>query len=560
MKKQWWHNKVAYQIYPKSFKDSNGDGIGDIPGIIQKLDYLKELGIDIIWVSPVYQSPMVDQGYDISDYYAIDSRFGTMEDMECLIAEAKKRDMHIVMDLVVNHCSDKHEWFIKAMQEPEGKYGKYFYIKEGEDGNPPNNWRADFGGSCWEKMPGYENKFYYHTFAKEQPDLNWENPEVREEIYRMINWWFEKGIAGFRLDAITNIKKLLTWESLPADAADGMAGVGRTVRLAKGIGEFLNELKARCFVPHNAFTVGEVWNIDITSESIEEYIGENGYFSTMFEFEHTSTTMNGTSWCDNTPFEFRKWRDVVLNNQVFIKDIAYEANIIENHDKPRGASTFIPEEDYSFESVTALATLSMMLRGIPFIYQGQEIGMRNCRFPSVEAYDDVSTKDQYMRAMEKGFSEAEALESCYRQSRDNARTPMQWSAEENAGFTEGTPWLPINPNYQKINVAANEAGDKTILNFYKTLIEFRKNLKNEDILITGSLEPAYTTEEHAFAYYRVSEDGKKRWLVFSNFQNKEQTYKITEEFSRVLLNNYSELHKFSEGYKFLPYQTVILEL
>ena len=443
MKKQWWHNKVAYQIYPKSFYDANGDGIGDIKGITSKLDYLKDLGIDIIWISPIYASPMVDQGYDVSNYYEIDPCFGTMEDFDALLVEAKKRDMHILMDLVVNHCSDQHEWFQKAMKDPDGEYGKYFYIMDGKDGNPPNNWRATFGGSCWDKIPGYENKFYYHTFAKEQPDLNWENKTVREEIYKMVNWWLEKGISGFRIDAIINIKKELTWASLPPDSEDGSAGI--TNRQVHGVGEFLGELRDRCFKPYDALTVGEVFNT--TPEQLEEFVGDDGYFSTMFDFNPYMTTFTGAHWCDNVPFEFKKWRDVVLENQVYVNDLAFEANIIENHDESRGASYFIPEEDYSYESVTSLAMIVVLLKGLPFLYQGQEIGMRNCYVTSADAYEDIHTIDEYKQALARGYSEEEALKICYRYSRDNGRTPMQWNPEENAGFTTGTPWFQLNPNY-----------------------------------------------------------------------------------------------------------------
>lgn len=557
MKKQWWHNKIAYQIYPKSFLDTNGDGIGDLKGILKKLDYLKELGVDILWICPVYASPMVDQGYDISDYYSIHPCFGTMEDFEELLTEAKKRDMHILMDLVVNHCSDQHEWFQKALKDPEGKYGKYFYIMEGDHGKAPNNWRAEFGGSCWEKLPGYENKFYFHTFAKEQPDLNWENPEVREEIYQMVNWWLEKGISGFRIDAIINIKKDLSWASLPADSPDGTVSVFQTNQRAHGIGEFLSELRDRCFKPHNAFTVGEVFNT--TPEQMEEFIGENGYFSTMFEFEHCLTTYAGAHWCDSVPFEFKKWRDVVLNNQVFVNDLAFQANIIENHDQTRGVSYFIPEEDYCYESVTALAVLMLLLKGIPFIYQGQEIGMRNCHFASAEDYEDISTREQYRQALEKGFTDQEAMKVCYRYSRDNARTPMQWNGEKNAGFTEGEPWFFVNPDYETINVERDLKAEKSVYRFYQKLIRLRKLPEYEDILVEGDTKPVYTEEEGIFAYERVSRKNKKV-LIISNYQNFAYELKQTAAYEKVLLNNYEQLEATKDSLFLKPYQTVVLEM
>ena len=574
MKKQWWHNKIAYQIYPKSFLDTNGDGIGDLGGIIEKLDYLKDLGIDIIWISPIYASPMVDQGYDVSDYYKINPCFGTMEEFDHLLAEAKKRDMHILMDLVVNHCSDQHEWFQKAIADPDGKYGKYFYIMEGKDGNPPNNWRAAFGGSCWDKVPGYDNKYYFHSFAKEQPDLNWENEEVREDIYKMVNWWLDKGISGFRIDAIINIIKDLTWKSQPADCQDGMVSVFEVNKNVRGIGRFLGELRDRCFKPHNAFTVGEVFNT--TPDQLEEFIGDNGYFSTMFEFEHCLSTMNGPHWCDSLDFDFKKWRDLVLNNQVYVNDLAFQANIIENHDQTRGASYFIPEEDYSYESVTALATLMLLLRGIPFIYQGQEIGMRNCHFSSADYYEDISTQEEYKQALAKGHSPGSAMKTCYQYSRDNGRTPMQWSGEKHAGFTSGEPWFYVNPNYVDINVEANEKADKSILKFYKELIALRKNPEYESMLVDGVLKPILMEEDEIFAYERVSEAGEKI-TVISNFANAEKeldlTRMVNDNFSldsekllhtpisvyQILLNNYENVNLDAEKLILRPYQTIVFQ-
>ena len=342
MKKKWWHEKIGYQIYPKSFLDTNGDGVGDLTGVIEKLPYLEQLGVDILWLSPVYPSPMVDNGYDISDYENIDPRFGTLEDMDRLIAEAKKKNISIIMDLVVNHCSDHHAWFQKAIADPKGPYGDYFYLKEGKDGKEPNNWRSYFGGSVWEKLPGQENLYYYHAYAKEQPDLNWENPALREEIYKMVNWWLDRGIAGFRIDAIINIKKDLTWEDLPVDGPDGRGFLTNSItRMQKrdggtknGIGVFLRELKERCFAPHDAFTVGEVFEVD--REQLEEFIGEDGYFSTMFAFDPIQSYKKGTCQCEfDRNMNPDEWKQDVFVNQKLLGDIAFEANIIENHDMAR---------------------------------------------------------------------------------------------------------------------------------------------------------------------------------------------------------------------------------
>ncbi|MDD7023332.1 MAG: alpha-glucosidase, partial [Oscillospiraceae bacterium] len=444
MEKKWWHDKVAYQIYPKSFLDTNGDGIGDLRGIINKLDYLKELGIDIVWISPVYCSPLVDQGYDISDYYNIDPRFGTMEDMDELLREAKKRDIHILMDLVVNHCSDQHEWFQKALKDPDGEYGKYFYIREGKDGNPPCNWRSYFGGSAWEPIPGTD-KYYLHLFAKEQPDLNWENPKVRREIYKMINWWLDKGLAGFRIDAIINIKKDLRFRDFPADRPDGLCSCFVMLAESGGPGEFLRELKRETFDRYDAFTAGELFNYK--EEDLPDYIGADGYFSTIFDFSSETAGGSEKGWYDRRKISPDEYRDILYRVQHITEGMGFMANIIENHDEPRGVSRYLPEGECTEDAKKMLATVMMMLRGLPFIYQGQEIGMTNCAFPSIEDIDDINSRDEYQVAVRAGCSKEEALKAIERYSRDNCRTPFQWSAEENAGFTSGKPWLMVNPNY-----------------------------------------------------------------------------------------------------------------
>ena len=328
MKKKWWHDKVAYQIYPKSFLDTNGDGIGDLGGIISKLDYLKELGIDIIWLSPIYKSPFVDQGYDISDYYAIAEEFGTMEQFEELLAEAKKRDMYIIMDLVINHCSDQHEWFQKALADPEGEYADYFYFRKGKNGNPPSNYRSYFGGSCWEPVPGTD-LYYLHMFAKEQPDLNWENPVVRKKLYEMVNWWLEKGLAGFRIDAIINIKKDLTFSDLDPDGPDGLANCWRMVENVDGVGIFLEDLKKHTFQKYDAFTVGEVFNMK--EGELADFIGENGHFSTIFDFSAHMLSEGEHGWYDAPPVDFKEWRKAISDSQLRVQTCGLEANIIENH-------------------------------------------------------------------------------------------------------------------------------------------------------------------------------------------------------------------------------------
>lgn len=532
MEKKWWHDKTAYQIYPKSFLDTNGDGIGDLRGIISKLDYLKDLGIDIIWLSPIYKSPFVDQGYDISDYYAIAEEFGTMEEFDELLAEAKKRDMHIIMDLVINHCSDKHEWFQKALADPEGEYGDYFYFRKGKNGNPPSNYRSYFGGNCWEPVPGTD-MYYFHMFAKEQPDLNWENPKLRQEIYNMVNWWLEKGLSGFRIDAIINIKKDLAFPNLEPDGADGMASCWRMVENAEGVGELLEDLKKHTFQKYDAFTVAEVFNMK--KGELNQFIGENGHFSTIFDFSAHSLSEGQHGWYDAPDIDFKKWRETVAKSQLEVEKYGFEANIIENHDEPRGVSRFLPEYGKNPAGSKMLGTISVLLRGIPFIYQGQEIGMQNALWNNVEEFDDINTKDQYQLARAAGLSNEDALYVCGKMSRDNARTPMQWSGGKNAGFTLGTPWLKVNSNYPEINVENQEKDSNSVLNYYRKLVALRKSPAYREVFTYGRFVPAYEDTESVMAYYRVEE--KKRIMVAGNFGKETVELKLDFPVKTALLSN-----------------------
>lgn len=538
MERKWWHDKVAYQIYPKSFLDTNGDGIGDLRGIISKLDYLKSLGIDIIWLSPIYKSPFVDQGYDISDYYAIAEEFGTMEEFDELLAEAKKRDMHIIMDLVINHCSDKHEWFQKALKDPDGEYADYFYFRKGKNGNPPSNYRSYFGGSCWEKVPGTD-KYYLHMFAKEQPDLNWENEKLRQKLYEMINWWLDKGLSGFRIDAIINIKKNLDFPDFEPDAEDGLAACYKMVESAEGVGELLEELKNNTFKKYDAFTVGEVFNMK--PEELPEFIGENGHFSTIFDFCAQCLSDGAHGWYDAPEIDFDKWRKTILGSQLETEKYGFKANIIENHDEPRGASRFLPKHAQNPAGIKMLGTVSVLLRGIPFIYQGQEIGMQNAKWNSIDEYDDISTKDQYKAALAAGLSKEQALAACGRMSRDNARTPMQWSDEANAGFTTAKPWLKVNENYKAINVAAQEKDPSSVLNYYRRLVALRKSDEFKELFTYGRCVPAYEDTDGIMAYYR--EDENKRVLVVANFGSKEAQIRLDGSVKKVLLSNTNDAEK-----------------
>ena len=513
MEKKWWHDKVAYQIYPKSFMDSNGDGIGDLQGVISKLDYLKELGVDILWLSPIYQSPLADEGYDISDYYAIDPRFGSMADMEELIAETKKRGMTILMDLVVNHCSDEHEWFKKACADPEGKYGKFFYLRDkDQEGKLPTNWRSYFGGPCWEQLAGTD-KLYLHVFHKKQPDLNWENPELREEVYKNIRWWMEKGIGGFRIDAIINIKKPAEFRDYPADREDGLCSIINMLKDARGIGEFLGEMRDKAFKPYDAFTAGEVFNEK--EEELPLFIGENGYFSTMFDFSVEMYEREGRGWFDKRPVDINAFRECMFSAHKKIGDIGFYSTIIENHDEPRGASRLLSDGIRNESAKKALATVYFMRRGLPFIYQGQEIGMENKKIRSVEELDDISSIDAYKVAIDAGLTKEEALETLTSHSRDNARTPMQWSGEAHAGFTTGEPWLKENPNYTSINVEEQQGREDSVLSYYKKLIALRKDPAYKETIVYGDFVPCENCGDNLIAYLRKGES--QTILVAGNF-------------------------------------------
>lgn len=542
MERKWWHDKVAYQIYPKSFLDTNGDGIGDLRGIISKLDYLKELGVDIIWLSPIYKSPFVDQGYDISDYYAIAEEFGTMEEFDELLAETKKRGMYLIMDLVINHCSDQHEWFQKALKDPAGEYGDYFYFRKGKEGNPPSNYRSYFGGSCWEPVPGTD-LYYFHMFAKEQPDLNWENPTLRNKLYEMINWWLDKGLAGFRIDAIINIKKDPNFPDFEPDGADGLTGVWRMVESVDGVDELLEDLKHHTFEKYNAFTVGEVFNLK--EGELAQFIGENGHFSTIFDFSAHMLSDGAHGWYDAPPITFERWKKAITDSQLNVQKIGFEANIIENHDEPRGVSRFLPEYARNADGAKMLGTVSLLLRGIPFIYQGQEIGMQNVSFGRIEEYDDISTIDQYHIAREAGLSHEEALSVCEKMSRDNARTPVQWNGEEHAGFTTGTPWLKVNPNYKKINVADQEKDENSVLHYYRKLVAARKSDAYREVFTYGEFVPVYEDSDSVMAYYRVL--GEKRILVAANFGKERVAIPLEYPVKQIVLSNKAGVSSIKEN-------------
>lgn len=557
MEKKWWHGKIAYQIYPKSFKDSNGDGIGDIRGIIEKLDYLQDLGIDLLWLSPIYSSPLADQGYDISDYYNIDPRFGTLEELQELIEEGKKRNIGIVMDLVVNHCSDEHEWFKKAIEDPDGPYGKFFYIEDHKEGEKlPCNWRSYFGGSCWDYLPGHDDKIYLHVFHKKQPDLNWENPLLRKEIYKMINWWLDKGIAGFRIDAIINIKKKLPFKDYPADRCDGLSSIENMLKEASGIGEFLNEMADECFRKHDSFTVGEVFN-EKDSE-LPLFIGENGYFSTMFDFSTTFIDETPVSTVEPLKDLAEKYKKAAFASHKRVEGIGLLSNIIENHDEPRGVSRYIRPGDLSDKSKKMLAGIYFMMPGIPFIYQGQEIGMENLQeVKSLSELDDCANPHLYQRAIEDGLSKEDALKILSLKSRDNARTPFQWSGEKYAGFSDAEPWLKVNPNYTEINLEKQKDNADSVFSFYKELIKLRKNPDYMETIIYGEFSPYHEGQNNLMSFKRKAD---KTLLVVANYQSEPQSLILDSPIKSILMSNREDVSFDGGSISLQGYDFIIAEL
>ncbi|MGP3778634.1 glycoside hydrolase family 13 protein [Halanaerobium saccharolyticum] len=562
MEKKWWHDKVIYQIYPKSFNDSNGDGIGDLPGIIEKLDYLAELGIDIIWLSPVYSSPMKDNGYDIDDYYAIGKQFGTMADMERLITEAKKRNIGIMMDLVINHSSDQHQWFKESRKSRDNKKRDWYIWKDpAEDGRPPTNWRSVFGGSAWSYDQQTE-QYYLHTFAEEQPDLNWENKELRQELYRMIKWWLDKGLAGFRVDAISFIKKG-EYINLPADGEDGRAEIHSVTANQEGILAYLNELNDKTFSNYKIVTVAEIY--PEKSERMKEFVGEGGPFDFIFDFRHTDLVMRPDSnWMQEKEWDLMKLKKVFNKIQQTYDQDSRVALFLENHDQPRSLNKYLKEKNINRYSAKMLAAIFMLMRGVPFIYQGQEIGMTNVKYDSIEDYNDAASIGKYKMALESGHQKEEVMKAVWNRSRDNSRTPMHWDYSKNAGFSSGSPWLKVNPNYKEVNVE-NELNDSdSLYYFYQNLIKLRKESSYAETLIDGSYEQLLEKSQDLIAYLRIG--AEKKVLVIANFRDKTIKINLDFQLKNVILSNYSDIEKRLKtvkdkiDYRFRPFEALVLEV
>ncbi|MEG1001970.1 glycoside hydrolase family 13 protein [Clostridium sp.] len=529
MKKMWWKEAIGYQIYPRSFKDSNGDGIGDIKGIISKLDYLVELGINLIWICPVYESPNDDNGYDISDYQNILKDFGNMEDFDLLMEEVHKRDMKLIIDLVINHTSDEHKWFIESKSSKNNPKRDWYIWKSGEDNKEPNNWESIFKGSVWEYDENTD-EYYMHLFTKKQPDLNWENKEVREELYKMINWWLAKGIDGFRVDAISHIKKEEGLKNMESEDDYEYVPSFEKHMNVPGIHDFLKELKEETFDKYDIVTVGEANGV--SADEADMWVGEdNGKFSMVFQFEHLDLWNNE----NDSKFSAKECKKILTRWQQGLEGVGWNALFIENHDITRAVSTWGNDTDYWRESATALALMYFMQKGTPFIYQGQEIGMTNVRYDSVYKYDDVKCINEYRDKIENGICEEEALKVLRATSRDNSRTPMQWDNSRNAGFTSGEPWIEVNSNYENINVKREKDDNNSILNFYKKMIKLKKdNLA----LIYGVYELILEDDDFIYAYTRTLEDEKYIIITNLSLNDVNYSYDNTLKYNNLLINNY----------------------
>ena len=572
--KKWWKKEVGYQIYPRSFYDSNNDGIGDLNGITEKLDYLKNLGITLIWVCPIFKSPMDDNGYDISDYYDVNPEFGTKEDLEKLIAEAEKRGIKVILDLVINHTSDEHEWFLEALKNPESKYRNYYIFKRGENGLPPTNWRSHFGGSAWEKVEGEADEngnemYYLHLFTKKQPDLNWENPEVRKELYEMVNYWLEKGIAGFRVDAINSIKKDARYLDLPVDGADGMAHNVEYTLNQPGIEEFLRELAKETFKKYNAMTVAETPMLEY--ERYNDFIGDDGFFTMIFDFSYTDLDMTkGGFYYSLRDIPTIELRDAIFESQLTQQKYGWGAPFLENHDLPRSLNKFFGEKANE-TNAKLLANVFFFLRGTPFIYQGQEIGMDNFVRNDISEFDDIASKDQYQRALGEGFSSEEALYFVNKQSRDNSRTPMQWDNSKNAGFSKdenSKSWIKLTGSQATTNVADQINDKDSIFSHYKKMIDLRQNGKYSDCLTFGDFISVPLENEKIIAYVRKYKNQKV--LCISNFSELKQEVKLSEiakalgekeiKIGEILINNFDGFEKDGEKVVFEGFQSLLVEI
>lgn len=545
--KKWWKEVTAYQVYLKSFKDSNGDGVGDIQGLIEKLDYLRDLGIGLIWISPMYKSPNDDNGYDISDYKDIMGEYGTMEDFDVLLRECHKREIKLIIDLVINHTSDEHEWFVEAKSSLDNAKRDYYIWRKGKNGKKPNNWESIFRGSAWDKT-GETDEFYMHLFSKKQPDLNWENEEVRKELYNMINWWLMKGVDGFRVDAISHIKKEDGLPDMPnPKGLEYVSSFDKHMNV-EGIHKYLEELKRETFDKFDIVTVGEANGVTTEkTEDLEQWIGyEKGKFNMVFQFGHLNLWDRG----DKDAFDLVKFKKALSKWQYALEGKGWNALYIENHDLPRSISMW-GNEKMRIESAKAFAMVYFLQQGTPFIYQGQEIGMTNPSYEHIDDYDDVGTRNEYFEGIKNGISSEVMMERIKLTSRVNSRSPMQWNAEKNSGFSTGNTWSKINKNYKEVNVEKELADKDSILNFYKNLTKIRNG---RDALIYGKYDLLLEKHKEIYAYTRTY--GDEKYIIIVNLSMKEVEFKSKYDLKleNILLHNYKNVEENTKSFTMKAYE------
>lgn len=555
MKTQWWKESVIYQIYPRSFMDSNGDGIGDIPGIISKLDYLKNLGIDVIWLSPVYKSPNDDNGYDISDYRDIMDDFGTMADWELLLKEMHDRGLKLIMDLVVNHSSDEHNWFVESRKSKDNPYRDYYIWRPGKDGKEPNNWESVFSGSAW-KYDESTDEYFLHIFSQKQPDLNWENPKLRQEVYDMMKFWLDKGIDGFRMDVINFISKVEGLPDAPNPEGKPYASGSQFFMNGPKIHEYLQELNREVMSQYDAMTVGEMPGASV--ELAKLYTQEDrNEVNMIFQFEHVDLDSGpGGKW-DLRPLKLTDLKKSFTKWQTGLDEEGWNSLYLNNHDQPRMVSRFGNDQQYRVESAKMLATFLHMLKGTPYIYQGEEIGMTNVRFDSIEEYKDIETLNMYKeKVFQNGEDVAKVMESIYVKGRDNARTPFQWDDSEHGGFTKGTPWIQVNPNYKEINAAQAEEDENSIYHYYRRLIKLRKE---HPIIVHGKYDLLVPDDENVYSYTRTYES--QTLLVVLNFSKEHQNFEVPADLcgkaNEIIISNYDDNAALSSHLPLKPYEAIV---
>ncbi|MCM3585920.1 alpha-glucosidase [Mesobacillus maritimus] len=555
MNENWWKESVVYQIYPRSFMDSNGDGIGDLQGIISKLDYLKKLGIDVIWLSPVYKSPNDDNGYDISDYQDIMDEFGTMADWEELLKEVHNRGMKLIMDLVVNHSSDEHPWFIEAKKSPDNPYRDYYIWRQGKDGKEPTNWYSNFGGSAWE-YDEQSKQYYLHLFSKKQPDLNWRNPSLREDIYKMMKWWLDKGIDGFRMDVINFISKPDVFVDGEPKEGKKYASGSPFYRNGPHIHDYLQEMNEKVLSQYDVMTVGEMPGV--TPELAQLYTAEDRKeLNMVFQFEHMGLDNGPNGKWDLKPLNLVDLKANLTKWQKALEQQGWNSLYFNNHDQPRSVTRFGNDKEYRKESAKMLATVLHMMKGTPYVYQGEELGMTNIQYPTIDDYKDIEILNFYREMKAEGVPEAEIMASIYAKGRDNSRTPMQWNREKNGGFTTGTPWMKVNPNYVDINAEEALNDENSVYYYYQKLIQLRKT---HEVILHGDYELLHEEHPDLFVYKRILNE--ETLLVICNFAELEVFFDCPVELknrnSELLITNYeSKNTDLSSTMNLAPYEAKV---